>query len=118
MVDHLTVRAHAAVALGRIGSPSARRALQNAVQNDKNIAIRRLAAKGLAIDASPESVPVLENAVRKDKSPHVQRQAYAALRAIGTKHGQVMTDLKEPAPPKPGKPQKIEPPDTGAKRGR
>ncbi len=108
--EELSVRAQAAISIGRIGSPSCLAQLQEVLRKDKNIAIRRAAAKALGLSRSLEAINALGQAVESDNDPTVKAQAYAALRAIEKLHGQKLSSVKAPPVPKRGKPARKETP--------
>ena len=104
--EEIGVRAEAAIATGRIGSPSCVAHLQEVLRKDKSIALRRAAARGLGLSRSLEAISALAQAVEKDKAPAIKAQAYASLRAIEKLHGQRLSLVKAPPVPKGGKPER------------
>lgn len=101
--EELSMRAQAAISIGRIGSPSCLARLQEVLRKDKNIAIRRAAAKALGLSRSLEAINALGQAVESDNDPTVKAQAYASLRGIEKLHGQKLSSVKAPPVPKRGK---------------
>jgi HEAT repeat protein len=98
------LRAHAALAVGRIGTNEAVDILVKIVAVETDPTVRRTATRGLAESGNLRSVPALQRAMADDEDAGVRRQAAAAVASLERLHQTNLSDVKAPAVPRRRRP--------------